>query len=150
VEEQPAAAAVERLHHARERVLLRRGQRGLPRSRANSLDRRPPAPLGVLDRDEAARLERAQRRMPAAGRTRGLGHGERRLRQGEQRGALAVAEPLLAGERSASRFGDRRHQRAADPHPWRPAGARAGRQDEREPARGRGAVLVGDPQPEPH
>ena len=144
----------------RERAALRVGvSAGRRRRRARRPPRRRAAgrrrPRPSLERDEPARREARERGVAAARGARELAPRSAGRRASASSAACWRApEPRRRRPASASRpaVGERRRRaaracrarRARAPVP----GAR--RQHERQPARGRRAVVLGDPQPEPH
>jgi hypothetical protein len=153
VQEQPAVA-VRRPHepaHLAERLGLLGRQARLRRAAAANLVELRAAPhLDVPDVHQPAHLQRAQRRVVAAGLPAGARRAAWTARQGRQHRPLARPEALAIPGRVPAGRGQPHLERAADPGGAPHARSRAGRQDEREPARGRGAVLLGDPQPQAH
>ena len=116
-------------------------------TRAHALDPRPPQSVGgVLEPQQAAPLEAAQRGVRAPGPARERGGAQGCPRQRLQRRPLARTHPRAVGERRLAGGGDRRPQRAL--RAQRPArtGAGAGREHEREPASRGGDVLTRDPE----
>ena len=156
-EEDVSTAAREQRFDALQRAFLRVGEPGgerrlsrPPRAHARRRRRSPPL-LHALERDQPAPRERAQAGVRAATCPTQLRGRERACAQLLEGGPLPLSDRRPAAEqRLAPRRGELRVQHHPRAHARSSATACARRQHEAEPARGRGAVLLGHPQPEAH
>ena len=150
VEQQGAPGRLaEALHDRLERRALGGRRLHTAAARAHALDDRASRRIGgLLEAHQAAPLETAQRRVVGPGQARHRGGAQRPRGQRVQHGALALSEPGVAS--GSTLVGERRPQRAPRAQRPRRAGPGAGRKHQRQPAGGRGHVLGGDPQPQPH
>ena len=139
-----------RLDHG-ERGPLGRGWLDAPRGRPDGGEGGAAALLGLVQGKKPPGLERTQRGVPAARGAVQPGGRLRSLRERLERGALAASEPDSdLAQRGPARVGDRRGEHPTYPHPRQRADPRPRGEDEREPARRRGAVLLRRPEAEPH